>query len=167
MQILFSRCIILYFLFNALPGVGQVFLQIEEKNVVKTIKIYPGDRFQFQLKGYDPEWEKATLESFNLELNSIYTESGLYSLDEFSAIRVAGPSFPRILGAAFQTFGTTWLVLWGLSPFTNSGFRWSDGIIGAVAFIPGIVLRKMYRYKTVKLNDNNRLRIMDIRMSVP
>ncbi len=147
---------------------SQLFVQIEELNKVETIKLYPGDKFQYQLKGYEKSWDKGVIGSIDPAINAIFIKESMYQIDEFSAIRVSGPFAPRAVGVTFQTFGIGWLGFGILGRvFSNGTFKAQEAIIGAVAIGVGYLFRSFYRWDTVQLNENNRLRIMDVRMVVP
>ncbi len=167
-QVRFRNTLTIVFCLTVHWAFSQVFMQIEELNKVQTIKLYPGDKFQYQLKGYEKSWDKGIVSQIDPSLDAIFIKGSMYQLDEFSAIRVSGPFAPRALGVTFQTFGVGWLGFGIIGRLAGSGeFKAQEAIIGTVALGVGYLFRAFYRWETINLNENNRLRIMDTRMFVP
>jgi len=140
---------------------AQVVLQLEKYNNPRTEKFYPGYKLDYKEKYLPKEWQKRTIIEIIDNDQIIVFEDGVVALKDIIAVRRGRP-FINYLSKGLYIFGANWFVLGGLATLADKyEFDSRDAIIGGTAFIAGWVLSKFY-YKTTKLNNKNRLRILDL-----
>ncbi|MBK8701961.1 MAG: hypothetical protein IPN29_21295 [Saprospiraceae bacterium] len=144
---------------------AQEYLQIDTYNDPTTKKYHLGEQIVIRTT-YNEDWIKITPRKFLYDLNTIVYDDGMLRLDEIAAIRETRPGI-LALSTAFTTFGGAWLIYGLISKGVDSGseFDKNDIIIGAVAVITGIGLRKAFYKRDYVMGKRYKLRLLDLRMN--
>ncbi|MBT8231012.1 MAG: hypothetical protein HKO66_11880 [Saprospiraceae bacterium] len=147
---------------------SQVFLQLEKANSLNSIKFYEGDVIEFKLKAFPKTWRKEELMTIKPEENILVFESTFYKLEEFHSIKLQKP-WAKSVGTKLVQFSAAWYLYGGIASVASEDYTMSKDeiIIGGVIAAIGAFVRSAFSKKVFKLNKRKRLRILDLRMSVP
>ena len=147
---------------------AQIYLQLERANSTKTIKFFVGDILEFKLKEFPKTWRQEEILAIKPEANTIVFEDNFYNISEFHTIRLTKP-WAKSIGTNIMYFSAAWFTYGGIATLADSGYTMSKDeiIIGGVFAAVGYLIRTLFHKKKIKLNKRKRLRIMDLRMTVP
>lgn len=147
---------------------AQVFLQLERINSVKTVKLQTGESIKFKLKEYPDTWRTETLQNILPEENNVVLGGNIYRMEEFHMFKRPRKKFARSLGTQLQYFGFAWSGF-GVIAAAADGFDigTNEIVVGLFAVGIGTLLRSLPKFKKFKIGKNARVRIVDLRMSVP
>ena len=152
----------LFAVFN--NGVAQKFLQIEKYGKTKVTKFYIGDELTYQIKGDKKTWYTGTINDLIIDENLILFENRAVKMKDITAIRtfknaVLSRSLSFQLYAFAGGFGLFSLLAsavgwWQISAFTI--------IVVGTAFLAGLLVRHIFKWKTYKLGKRKWLRMLDL-----
>lgn len=151
----------------AVPAYMQVFLQLERKYEVKSLRFFQGDELVYKTSYSPDEWQRKRIESFIPSDNLILFTDGMVTLSEIHKVEYINQT-AFAAGKIFSTFGAGWLLFGGIAhvatPFT---FSTRDAVIGAVGLGLGALLTYRISKKRFTMGSITRLRIVDIGFPVP
>jgi hypothetical protein len=158
--------ILLFFTFTAWNSFGQKFLQIEKYGKTKVLKFYVGDKLTYQIKGDKKTWYKGTINDLLVDDNIIVFENRAVKMKDITVIRTfKNAGLSRSLSfqlyafaAGFGAFSVvaTLIGWWQLSALT--------AIVVGSAFVAGLLVRHIFKWKTHKMGKRNWLRMLDLTM---
>lgn len=147
---------------------AQVFVQLELFNDPKARKYTIGDKITYKSTYSADEWQTGKIEQILIKDKALQLNNDLISLDQMTDFMLYRPT-AKYFGVTFQTFGGIW-TLYGAFSYSNDPNVTSLGEwlgVGLGSYALGWVLRRFVYKVPVKLNDKNRMRIVDLRMVVP
>ena len=160
-------CLLVGLLFSQKGWAQEVFLQIEKVGTPKTTKLGVGQLLEYQLEG-EPEWQVGRIEQILPEEQLIVFTNRYVNLEDLAALRHKGPRrWSTPTSASLITFGATWGVLSVFSAWIdeeNDPLEVSDAVVAVGAAGLGYLISRLFRYKTIRLNNRHRLRIVDLRV---
>lgn len=141
---------------------------MEKANSTKTKKFYVGEELQFKLKDFPKTWRKETIVNIIPEENLLVFEDTYHKVTDFSMIRIERP-WAKSIGLRLMQFSAALYVYGGLASLVPNEYKMSEReiVISGIFAGVGFLIRKLFSRKKFKLNKRRRLRIMDLRMSVP
>lgn len=147
---------------------GQVFLQLEESKEVKSTKFFPGDMIIIKTIDFPKIWQRHKLEQLLVDEEVLVTSEGLISLGDITHIKLHNPAL-SILGKSFVTFGSGWFLFGSLGSLREMRIIMTGGQIafGGAVLVVGYFFWKYASQRTVRLGNQNRLRLLDISFPVP
>lgn len=159
--------ILMLLIFSCIVCSAQVYVQLEIFNDPKALKYSVGDKITYKTI-YDPgKWNKGRIDQILIEENTIVLNNAILRLEDATGFMLYRNSVKYVSGT-LQTFGVIWLVQGALAATFGENTPWSRvlGISGG-AYAGGWLFRKLFYKIPIKLNDKNRLRIIDTRFIVP
>jgi len=147
---------------------AQVFLQIEKINSPKTIKLLPGNSLEYTLKEYPNVWRREIIQSIDYEQNLIVLEEGYRNIDEIRQLRLYNP-WAKSIGNGLLQFSAGWYLFGGIATVADSGYTMSSReiAIGGIFAGVGLLIKKLIYKRTLTMEKNARLRIVDTRFYNP
>ena len=144
---------------------SELFLQIERKNRLKTIRLVPGDVFEIKLYKDSNRWIRVRLQDLEPDNNQIITDFGQFHLDDIMALRTQRQNkwgngiFYRTLTFAAGTLLFSLADLFYGNPYNWEFVAVAGGMLGLSYLIKTASRAFYYRF-----NRKHRLRIIDLRM---
>jgi hypothetical protein len=152
-------------LFAVLPLSAQKVMQIERYGSPQTEKIFIGDVIEYQITG-EAFFRTGYIEDFKVEDNLIQIGDYYLQVDEISALRF-NRAWAKAGGAGLMIFGASWsgfaLLGYATDGDPNTSYSTSDAIVSLTSIGLGYGISRLFRYKTVRLNDRRWLRLLDLR----
>ena len=155
--------------------INPIFIQLEDGLSGDLIKYYPGSKIQFTTREYPKTWRKERITEIIPRDSLLLFQRGDYvHITEIHKVRK--PSKLGLgLGRTLITFGQGWI---GYSLYAAVGNLLTGGAegvaltvgslaVGGLAWCAGKLIQKLSRRKSYKMSEYTRLRIMDIRWTVP
>lgn len=150
---------------------SQIFLQLEKANSTKVIKYSSGDQIYFKSIEYPEYWQDGKIYRIIPEEKSVVFGDRITYLKDITSFRYYR-RWPQAIGNNLMRFGVSWFAFAGLIEglseleLIDSPYRFGTdtAIIGASAIASGYLTKKLFTVVTKKMNDRNRLRIIDLRM---
>lgn len=144
---------------------AELFLQIEKKNRLKTVRLLPGDVFEIKLYNEKKNWTEVTLTDLDPQRGLIITDYGSYHLGEIQALRTRGQKQwgSGLIGLTMGfTAGTLVFSLADL--YYGNSYNW--GFVGAAGGMLGLSFLAKWASRAFyyRFHRNHRLRIIDLRM---
>ncbi len=146
---------------------AQVFVQLELFNDPSAKKYSVGDKITYKTHYNNDVWAKGKIESILINENTLVLNNEILPLDQVSHFMLYRPTI-QYFGGTVQSFGLIWLVQGSIAAIfdKNTSFK-SVLAIGGSTFIGGYLFRKAFYKVPITLGPKNRLRIIDLRFSVP
>lgn len=146
---------------------AQVYVQLEIYNDPKALKYTIGDEITYQVD-YNPGiWSKGTIEQILVDENTLVLNNEILQLKHATDFMLFRKSV-KYIGGTLQSFGIIWLVQGSIVAGLGLNTTWKTVLtIGGGSYLTGWLLRKLFYRVPIKLNDKNRLRIIDTRFVVP
>lgn len=149
---------------------GQLFLQLEQSNSLEVKKYSPGDLLHYRTKEFGNNWLNDKIINVLPEDNALLFYDKIIHLDEITHIQYPRP-WADATGYSLMGFGSGWLiyggVIEGLSSInaieSNYRFGKDTAIIGVTAIASGYLIKKLWSKAVRKMNQRNRVRIIDVR----
>jgi len=140
---------------------AQKMLIIEQANVAKTTRLYPGDRLIFRLEGEENYWYDRTITEILPETNSLLLDNYLVKLDDIVAIKIHKKTIWRIVGGSLLSFGVSLGFATGVAAIYGDDYNY-PALAGASvgSFLAG---RYLLKRKKVRLGERFRLRIIEVK----
>lgn len=159
MKIIVTLLLFLGFLSGTVTA--QKMLIIEQANVAKTTRLFPGDRLIFRLAGEENYWYDRTITEILPETNSLLLDNYLVRLDDIVAIKVHKKTIWRIAGGALLSFGVSLGFATSIAAIYGDDYNYPL-LAGASAgsFLTG---RYLLKRKKLKLGEKYRLRIIEVK----
>lgn len=145
-----------------LPLAGQTVLQLERSGRVKTVKYGIGTVLDYRLNG-QKEWYAGEIVRLIPDEKIIVFPNRYVRLEEMAGLRFDSPSrWSKPMGRNLYIFGASWSAFsLGASIFDkNDPYTWGDAAVTATAGATGWLIQRLFRYKTIRLNQRKRLRIL-------
>lgn len=124
-----------------------------------------GDGLTFRMKG-DNFWQSGQITELRPDIQAIVMNERFILINEIEALRLNGSGFLNYAGLALMTFGVSWsafaLVGYATDGDPSTSYGAYDVTISATTIVSGFLLRKLFARKKMKLNERNRLRIVDL-----
>ena len=141
---------------------AQKMLILEQANVAKTKKMYPGERLIFRLEGEENYWYERTITEILPETNSLLLDNYLVKVEDIAAIKVYKKPIARIVGGALLSLGVSLGFATGVAALYGDKDHNYPALIGgsAASFFAG---RYLLKRKKLKMGDKFRLKIIEIR----
>ena len=130
---------------------AQLFLNLEKPGSAKSERIYPGKWMTFKIEG-DDEWRIAELIDLKPETNILIFENQAHPLESIIALRSDKRSkWSRPLAGSLISFGLSWSAFSGIAALANKEYQYEtiDGVITGTAVVSGLLLGKLFKYKTL------------------
>ncbi|GJM36260.1 MAG: hypothetical protein DHS20C18_52610 [Saprospiraceae bacterium] len=154
---------LLLFLFSS-QLTAQKVLQIETYGKANTKKIFIGQEIDYLLKETDI-WHNAVIEDLRIDRNLVVLGDRYVALEDIGAFRTPH-NWSRPVGNQLMLFGLTWSGYALIGKLTDgrseTNYGWGDAIVTGTAGLVGLLLPKIFRYKTTKFGKRKRLRMIDI-----
>ncbi len=159
--------IVNFFLLLSLQLSSQVYLQLERFNKPSSLKFYEGDRLEYRLKEYPDTWKTNYIIDFKPEEQLVLFKETYYHIDDFSEIKLRYPTIKSI-GNKMMMFSSAWYLYGGIATVASDGFTMSAGevLIGGSFAAAGLLLKKLFYKRRVRLSKKKRLRVMDLRFNI-
>jgi hypothetical protein len=159
--------IVLICFLSAVGMTAQVYVQLEIFNDPKAIKYSVGDQITYQAS-YDPGvWNKGRIDQILVDENTLILNNEILELKYVTDFMLFRNSVKYLTGTV-QSFGLIWLVQGSLAAVFGKNTTWSSVLsIGGGSFVGAWIFRKLFYKVPVKINDKNRLRIIDTRFFIP
>jgi len=146
---------------------AQVFVQLEIYNDPKALKYSIGDEITYQVSYNPGVWNKGRIDQILIEENTLVLNNEILELKNATDFMLFRNSV-KYTGGAVQSFGLIWLVQGSLAATFGENTSWKNVLtIGGGSYIAGWLFRRLFYRVPIKLNDKNRLRIIDTRFTVP
>lgn len=150
---------------------GQVFLQLEKANVPTVRKYAAGDRIYFKSKTFPDAWQSGEIVQIIPRDNALVFEDRITYLSDITYFKYYRP-WPNAIGTNLMRFGVAWFVFAGIIEGgraagildTQYTFGTDTVVIGGSALLTGFLTRRLWATSVKRMNDRNRLRIIDIRL---
>ncbi len=152
------------FIILAINLSGQKFLQLESYGQAKTQKIAIGTPISYKLSDHS-EWEVGIIRDFLIEENKIELEDRFLSLSDIKALRF-NRRFAKVVQSGLYVFGASWstFALLGYTFDRDPATHYSTFDLG-VTLSSGLLgwgIGKLFKYKTFKVGNRKKLRLIDI-----
>ncbi len=146
---------------------AQVYLQLELVNDPQARKYTIGDEITYKTSYMGDIWVTGQIKDILIEDNALVLSNELLSLEHVTYFRTYRKSLLYLTGM-LKSFGILWTGYGTvLSALQRPGITWGQTLsVGIGTFATGYILQKLFYKVPIKLNDNNRLRIVDTRFSV-
>lgn len=153
------------------PVDGQVFLQLEKANVPTVRKYAAGDKIYFMSTVYPKKWQSGRIVQILPEDNAVVFDDRITYLRDITHFKYYRP-WPNAIGTNLMRFGVAWFVFAGIIEGgratgvldTQYKFGTDTAVIGASAILGGFLIKSVWAASVKKMNNRNRLRIIDIRL---
>jgi hypothetical protein len=163
MKVLF----IVGFVLASLSISAQVYVQLEIFNDPKAIKYSVGDEITYQVSYNPGVWNKGRIDQILIDENTLVLNSEILELKYVTDFMLFRNSVKYVSGTV-QSFGLIWLIQGSIAAVFGENTSWGSVLsIGGGSFIGGWIFRKLFYKIPVRINDKNRLRIIDTRFVVP
>jgi len=170
MLIRLSFLISFFWFTTAAPISAQLFFQFEEAFTTDVRKYQVGDIIEFKTKQFEG-WQKGSIARILPEDNGLLFSDRITYLDDFTHFKYRRPAAANI-GTTLELFGASWLLIGGTieglravgAIETQYQFGWDTAIIGVSSMATGYITRKLWGVAVKKMNDRNRVRIIDLRL---
>ena len=161
----FLSLLLLFVCIDSVHLGAQVYLQIEKRNSVKTIKLYEGEYIEYARKDYPYIWRKSKIFEIIPETDLLLLEDNYLKPSEIVALRFNRPVISG-LGKKLVQASTVWFVYGGIATLAVDDYTISkrEVIIGASAAALGLFISKIFGKRKMKIGTRRTLRIVDIRM---
>ncbi len=153
--------------FFSLGGIAQVYVQLEIFNDPKAIKYQVNDKITYRAK-YDPGvWNKGRIKEILVDENTLVLNNEILKLEDVTDFMLYRNSV-NYTARLLQAFGVSWLVQGSIAAAFGRNTTWSSVLtISSTSYVSGWLFRKLFYKIPVRLNDKNRLRIIDTRFTIP
>ncbi len=153
---------------SSISASSQVFLQIEIFNQPKTIKYHQGMSITYQDTDYPDEWQSQVIRSVMVDENMILFDNGFLSLDKITKVKRTNAA-AKYGGKTLMTFGAAYLLFGTIIELAtdNEGLNATNVSVGTGALATGYLLNRTFGKKIYWMGKTSRLRIVDLRFSVP
>lgn len=150
---------------------AQIFLQLEKANTPDVKKYSAGDRIYFKTAVYSKYWQRGNIVQIIPEDNALVFEDRITYVQDITYFKYFR-TWPNAIGSNLMRFGAVWFVFAGIIEGgrasgvldTQYKFGADTAIIGGSALLSGFLMRKLWAVSVKKMNDRNRLRIIDLRL---
>jgi hypothetical protein len=143
---------------------GQKFLQIEQYGKTKVERFYVGEELTYQIKGDKKTWYKGTINDLLIDENLIVFENRAVKMNDITSIRTfKNARLSRslslqlfVFAAGFGGFSALAALVgwWEITAFTV--------IVVGTAFLAGLLIRHLFKWKTYKMGKRKWLRMLDL-----
>lgn len=148
---------------------AQIYLQLEKANTTKVIKFSTGDRVFFRTARYGDEWQSGNIYRILPEEKALVFDDRITYLQDITHFKYYR-AWPNGIGTNLMRFSGAWFVFAGIIEGgtalgvleSNYRFGADTAIIGGTAFLTGFLTKKIWATAVRKMNDRNRLRIIDL-----
>lgn len=145
---------------------AQLFLNLEKTGSPYGKRIYPGKVMVFKIEG-DEMWRSSELIEIIPETNILVFEDQAHKVEDLKFIRDDSRSkWSGPLGTSLFTFGLSWSFYATGAHLFDDTYTYSkrDAILTGSTMLVGWSVRRLFRFKTLKLEKNYGLRIIDMRI---
>lgn len=149
---------------------AQLYFQFEEAFTTDVRKYQVGDIIEFRTKQFQG-WQQGSISQILPEDNALLFEDRITHLEDFTHFKYTRPAAVAV-GTTLELFGASWLLIGGAieglrgvgAIETQYEFGWDTAIIGVTSMATGFLTRKLWGKAVKKMNDRNRVRIIDLRL---
>lgn len=162
--------LLIVFLFVCQNANSQLYFQFEQANSLDVRKYAIGETIDFKTEKFEG-WQKGTISNILPEDGVLVFPDRLTHVDDITYFKFKRP-VANTLGTTVQYFGASWLVMGGAieglrsigALETQYEFGWDTAAIGVGSLALGYLTRKAWGTAVKKINDRNRVRIIDLRL---
>lgn len=160
--------VLMLLLLSQAPATAQVYVQIEIFNQPKTIKYSPGQSITFQEKSNPDEWQSEIIRDILVDESVLLFEHGFLSIDNITKVKRTNVA-AKYGGKTLMTFGAAYLIFGVIIEVAtpNEGLNTTNISVGTGALATGYILNKTFGKKIYWMGKTARLRVIDLRFSVP
>jgi hypothetical protein len=149
---------------------AQVYLQLERAHSLRLKKFFPGEKIEFKTQDIPDYWQSGVIIDILPTDRSLVFTDRITQIEEISYFRFER-NWPKPVSFTLTAFGISWLAFGGVIEGgrslgvldTEYTFGWDTALIGAGSLVSGLLIRKIWSLSVRKMNDRNRLRIIDLR----
>lgn len=153
-----------------LQGQTPVYLQLERANTTKVKRFYSGDKIFFKTMDLPDQWQQGRIFQVLPRENALVFDDRITYLEDITDFKYYR-TWPRSISFVMTRFGAGWLLFGGVIEGgraagvldTQYKFGWDTAFIGVGSVLTGILINRLWSVSKKKMNDRNRLRIIDIR----
>lgn len=151
-----------------IPASAQIYVQIEIFNQPKTIKYQPGQSITFQESSNPDEWQSEVIKDILVDESVLLFEHGFLSIDNITKVKRTNTA-AKYGGKTLMTFGIAYLLFGVIIEVAtpNEGLNATNISVGTGALATGYILNKTFGKKIYWMGKTARLRVIDLRFSVP
>lgn len=144
---------------------SQKVLLLEKYGQDKAQRLSRGDALTFRMEG-DNFWQSGVITELRPDIQAIVMNERFVLIEEIEVLRLSGSGLLNYMGLSFMTFGVGWsafaLVGYATDGNPETAYSGFDATVSATAIASGFLLRKLFARKKLKMNERNRLRIVDL-----
>lgn len=149
---------------------GQLYFQFEQAHKIKTKRYTVGDKIQFRTSEFGENWLTDEIIQILPEENALVFYDRITYLEDMTHFQYTRP-WAKITGGTLMRFGASWLLFGGAieglrridAIDTEYEFGTDTLIIGLSSFFTGYLTNQLWGKAIKKINQRNRVRIIDIR----
>lgn len=149
---------------------GQLYFQLEKAGSLKVKKYSVGNEINFKTTKIPDEWQKGTIVEILPADGALVFDDRISYLRDFSYFRYKRP-WPNGIGISLFRFGIAWMVFAGIIEGgrrlgvldTQYEFGTDTAIIGGSSMLSGFLIKQLWSEAIIKINERNRVRIIDLR----
>jgi hypothetical protein len=158
------RCLIILLLccLSAKNIAAQKYLQIEKRNSTKVRRFVEGDVIAYKMKGKQEGWKTEEIQKIMVENNILIMPNGMIKISDIDKLRFER-YFTNAAQKSLYTFGMTW-AFWKTvaTVLKRDSFERRDAVIIGTSLGAGYLIRKLFKYRTMKMGYKRRLRVIDL-----
>lgn len=140
---------------------AQKMLIIEQANVAKTTRLFPGDRLIFRLEGEEDYWYDRTITEILPETNSLLLDNYLVKVEDIAAIKIHKKTIWRIVGGSLFSFGVSLGFATGIAALYGDDYNYP--LLAGASVSSFLAGRYLLKRKKVRLGEKYRLRIIEVK----
>ena len=146
---------------------AQKILKLDTPGNPTRMRFLIGSEITFQTDGDDKKnkiWTTKRIVDFDIDRHQIIFDDYSVTVEDITAVRKGDERRRiRLLGATLLTFGATAAVLGGLGKLSPNCPNCNEAVVvGAGSAALGWLLTRISGFKSWKINDNNKLRLLDL-----
>jgi hypothetical protein len=156
--------LVLLSLGTALPA--QVVLQLERFGSAKTRKFYEGQSLMYRMPN-DKTWYQSEIVRLIPEDRIVVFDQRYLPMNDIRAIRSDHPQrWSKPVAYNLYIFGSSWSFFSFAASLAYKDYSYSgrDALITGTSLATGFLIHKLFRYRTWKMDQRHRLRMLDLRM---
>lgn len=143
---------------------GQVFLQLNRYANPESKRFYEGQKLSYKTSEFPNDWFTKKIERFIIKDSIVVFDEGSLFINEITDLRIHKP-VAQSIGNKLIQFGVLWMAYGGIIHLYDGDrnpFGWREAGIGLGSMTTGWLIKKIFYTKNYKINQKNRLKIMDL-----
>jgi hypothetical protein len=141
---------------------AQKYLQIEKRNTTKVRRFMEGDVITYKIKGKEEPWHTDEIQRIVVENGILIMPNGMVKISDIDRLR-----FERYWTDAYKksmyAFGGGW-AFWNIvgTILKEETLEKGDAIVVGSSIASGFLVRKIFKYRIMKMGAKRRLRVIDL-----